>query len=65
MHETNILGIASLVLNCAGQVLSGSSFAYNSTYFFEQVGLSTSITYKLNLGGTGLALFVTFVNCFS
>src|ERR1700679_3212634 len=25
----------------AGQVLSGSSFAYNSTYFFEQVALPT------------------------
>jgi MFS transporter, SP family, general alpha glucoside:H+ symporter len=46
----------------AGQVLSGSSFAYNSTYFFEQVGLATSITYKLNLGGTGLALFGTLIN---
>jgi MFS transporter, SP family, general alpha glucoside:H+ symporter len=46
----------------AGQVLSGSSFAYNSTYFFQQVGLSTDETYKLNMGGTGLALVGTLVN---
>ncbi|KAL3417558.1 maltose permease MAL31 (alpha glucoside transporter) [Phlyctema vagabunda] len=48
----------------AGQVLSGSTFAYNSTYFFEQVGLASKTTYKLNLGGTGLALVGTFVNWF-
>ena len=46
----------------AGQVLSGSTFAYNASYFFEQVGLSSSVTYKLNLGGTGLALFGTLIN---
>jgi len=48
----------------AGQVLSGSSFAYNSTYFFEQVGLATQTTYKLNTGGTGMALFGTLVSWF-
>ncbi|KAK5046594.1 hypothetical protein LTR84_007355 [Exophiala bonariae] len=48
----------------AGQVLSGSSFAYNASYFFEQVGLATETTYSLNLGGTGLALFGTLVNWF-
>ena len=31
----------------AGQILCGLSFAYNSTYFFQQVGLSTSASYKL------------------
>jgi len=36
----------------AGQVLSGSSFAYNSTYFFAQVGLASKTTYDLNTGGT-------------
>lgn len=30
----------------AGQVLSGGNFAYNSTYFFQQVGLDTATTYK-------------------
>lgn len=49
----------------AGQVLSGSTFAYNSTYFFQQVGLSTDATYKLNTGGTALALFGTLVNWFA
>ncbi|GMK59736.1 hypothetical protein CspeluHIS016_0803420 [Cutaneotrichosporon spelunceum] len=48
----------------AGQVLSGSSFAYNSTYFFQQVGLTTDATYNLNVGGTGLALSGTLVNWF-
>jgi len=49
----------------AGQTLSGASFAYNSTYFFQQVGLSTDETYKLNLAGTGLALAGTLVNWFA
>lgn len=30
----------------AGQVLSGGNFAYNSTYFFQQVGLDTETTYR-------------------
>jgi MFS transporter, SP family, general alpha glucoside:H+ symporter len=49
----------------AGQVLSGSSFAYNSTYFFQQVGLTTDQTYRLNTGGTAMALFGTLVNWFA
>lgn len=48
----------------AGQVLSGSSFAYNSTYFFEQVGVKPSILYKLNTGGTALALVGTLISWF-
>lgn len=48
----------------AGQVLSGSSFAYNSTYFFQQVGLTSDQTYKLNVGGTGMALFGSFCSWF-
>ncbi|KAK9489818.1 hypothetical protein V1508DRAFT_426841 [Lipomyces doorenjongii] len=47
-----------------GQITSGICFAYNSTYFFKQVGLTTSQTYKLNVGGTALALVGTFVNWF-
>lgn len=31
----------------AGQVLSGANFAYNSTYFFQQVGVSTRTTYNV------------------
>jgi SP family general alpha glucoside:H+ symporter-like MFS transporter len=46
----------------AGQIFTGLNFAYNSTYFFQQVGLSTNATYKLNTGGTAMALVGTFVN---
>lgn len=46
----------------AGQVLSGLNFAYNSTYFFQQIGLSTDQTYHLNVGGNGMALFATIVS---
>jgi len=48
----------------AGQVLSGSTFAYNASYFFQTVGLKTHLLYQLNLGGTGLALFGTLINWF-
>ncbi|KAK9327602.1 hypothetical protein V1520DRAFT_314768 [Lipomyces starkeyi] len=47
-----------------GQITSFICFDYNSTYFFNQVGLTTSQTYKLNVGGTALALVGTFVNWF-
>jgi SP family general alpha glucoside:H+ symporter-like MFS transporter len=30
----------------AAQVLSGGNFAYNSTYFFKQIGLNSDTTYK-------------------
>ncbi|OLN88135.1 Maltose permease MAL31-like protein 1 [Colletotrichum chlorophyti] len=49
----------------AAQVLSGSNFAYNSVYFFQQVGLQTQDTYNLNIGGTALALAGTFFNWFA
>ncbi|WAO84722.1 MFS domain-containing protein [Fusarium falciforme] len=48
----------------AGQILCGICFAYNSSYFFSQVGLGTSTTYSLALGGTGLAFFGCLVNWF-
>jgi MFS transporter, SP family, general alpha glucoside:H+ symporter len=40
----------------AGQVTAGMGFAYNSTYFFQQIGLTTNQTYKMNIGITALAL---------
>jgi SP family general alpha glucoside:H+ symporter-like MFS transporter len=43
----------------AGQIMSGSSFAYSPTYFFSQAGLSTSDDYKLGLGGTAIAFLGT------
>jgi SP family general alpha glucoside:H+ symporter-like MFS transporter len=46
----------------AGQILTGLSFAYNSTYFFQQVGLTTNQTYQLNVGDTALALFGAILN---
>lgn len=49
----------------AGQILCGISFAYNSSYFFSQVGLGTDATYSLALGGTGLALVGCFINWFA
>ncbi|CAK7199204.1 hypothetical protein SEUCBS139899_001877 [Sporothrix eucalyptigena] len=49
----------------AAQVLAGAPFAYNSTYFFQQVGLATHTTYLLNTGGTLLALAGTLVNWFA
>lgn len=52
--------IACVVL--AGQILCGICFAYNSSYFFSQVGLGTSATYSLALGGTGLALVGCLIN---
>lgn len=48
----------------AGQILCGICFAYNSSYFFSQVGLGTSTTYSFALGGTGLAFFGCLVNWF-
>mmetsp|Transcript_5247 Transcript_5247/g.5956 ORF Transcript_5247/g.5956 Transcript_5247/m.5956 type:complete len:555 (+) Transcript_5247:764-2428(+) len=48
----------------AGQVLSGSTFAYSPSYFFSQAGLNSSDTYKLNLGVTGIAFTGTFCSWF-
>ncbi|KAH8705544.1 maltose permease MAL31 [Talaromyces proteolyticus] len=45
-----------------GQVTAGMGFAYNSTYFFQQVGLTTDQTYKMNIGVTGLGLFGTLMS---
>lgn len=49
-------------ISFAGQITSGLIFAYNSVYFFQQVGLSTKQTYDLNVGGNGLALLGTIVS---
>lgn len=51
-------------LTFAGQVLSGSSFAYSPTYFFTQAGISSDNAYKLNLGGTGMAFLGTVLSWF-
>jgi SP family general alpha glucoside:H+ symporter-like MFS transporter len=49
----------------AGQIFSGLYFAYNSTYFFQQVGLDSKTTYYLNVGGNSMALFACFVSWFA
>ena len=37
----------------AGQVPSGSMFAYGPTYFFQQAGIPTGSSYGITVGGTG------------
>jgi SP family general alpha glucoside:H+ symporter-like MFS transporter len=49
--------IACVVL--AAQALSGESFAYGSTYFFTQAGLSSANSYKLNFGASAVAFVAT------
>ncbi|KJR86045.1 MFS transporter, SP family, general alpha glucoside:H+ symporter [Sporothrix schenckii 1099-18] len=46
----------------AGQILSGSTFAYVPTYFFENAGLSPDDAYKLNLGTTSIAFVGTILS---
>lgn len=48
----------------AGQLLCGLVFAYASTYFFQQVGLTTSQAYSLGIGANALALTGCFCNWF-
>lgn len=52
--------IACMVL--AAQALSGESFAYGSTYFFTQAGLSSSNAYKLNFGASAVAFVATCIS---
>lgn len=48
----------------AGQVLSGSPFAYGPTYFFEQAGIPTDKSYGIATGGTGIAFVGTIISWF-
>lgn len=48
----------------AGQVLTGSQFAYSATYFFEQAGMTSGDAYKLSLGGTAIAFVGTIISWF-
>ncbi|ABN67311.2 maltose permease [Scheffersomyces stipitis CBS 6054] len=59
LRRTEIVCIAF-----AGQVLSGSTFAYSPSYFFSQAGLNSSETYKLNLGTTAIAFSGTVCSWF-
>ncbi|GFF46187.1 maltose permease MAL61 [Aspergillus udagawae] len=42
-----------------GQILSGSTFAYSPTYFFEQAGMDSNRAFQLGVGCTGVALVGT------
>lgn len=48
----------------AGQILSGSPFAYGPTYFFQQAGISTRYNYQIAVGGTGMAFVGTIISWF-
>lgn len=48
----------------AGQLVCGLCFAYASTYFFQQVGLSVEAAYSLGIGANALALIACFCNWF-
>lgn len=43
----------------AGQILSGSSFAYTPTYFFTTAGMDTANAFELSLGAKGMAFIGT------
>lgn len=43
----------------AGQVMSGSSFAYTPTYFFTTAGMDTANAFELSLGAKGMAFIGT------
>ncbi|GAB7349225.1 hypothetical protein MBLNU459_g8389t1 [Dothideomycetes sp. NU459] len=47
-----------------GQLMSGSCFAYTPTYFFQQAGISSDVSYKIGLGGTGVAFCGTVASWF-
>lgn len=61
---TNLRRTEICCLTFAGQVLSGSTFAYGPTYFFEQAGMAPSNAYKMNVGGTALAFIGTVLSWF-
>lgn len=61
---TNLRRTEIACIAFAGQVLSGSTFAYSPSYFFSQAGLNSDDTYKLNLGVTGIAFTGTFCSWF-
>ncbi len=54
LRRTEIVCIAF-----AGQVLSGSSFAYTPTYFFTTAGMETTNAFYLSLGAKGMAFLGT------
>ncbi|RFU36206.1 hypothetical protein B7463_g84, partial [Scytalidium lignicola] len=56
---TNLRRTEISLIIMTSQALAGESFAYGSTYFFMQAGLSPDNSYKLNVGGSSLAFVGT------
>lgn len=50
------------IVTFLGQITCGAQFAYSATYFFQQTGLSSEQSYKLNLGGTAIAFIGTLMS---
>ncbi|KZL63266.1 mfs sugar transporter [Colletotrichum incanum] len=46
----------------AGQVMSGSSFAYTPTYFFTTAGMNVANAFELSLGAKGMAFIGTMLS---
>ncbi|WQF85352.1 Putative major facilitator, sugar transporter, major facilitator superfamily [Colletotrichum destructivum] len=46
----------------AGQVMSGSSFAYTPTYFFTTAGMDVANAFELSLGAKGMAFIGTVMS---
>ncbi|KAI1364348.1 sugar transporter [Xylaria arbuscula] len=57
LRRTEIVCVA-----LAGQILSGSSFAYTPTYFFTSAGLPVDASFYLGLGAKGVAFFGTILS---
>lgn len=50
------------IVTFLGQITCGAQFAYSATYFFQQAGLNSEESYKLNLGGTAIAFIGTLIS---
>lgn len=48
----------------AGQIFSGSPFAYGPSYFLQQVGFPTDQIYAISFGNTGIAFVGTILSWF-
>lgn len=46
------------------QITNGGAFAYSPTYFFEQAGIKSDVSYSIGLGGTGIAFCGTVISWF-
>jgi MFS transporter, SP family, general alpha glucoside:H+ symporter len=58
---TNLRRTEIVCVVFAGQILSGSSFAYTPTYFFTSAGLPVDASFYLGLGAKGFAFIGTLL----